>query len=131
MWITPKLTWSSTDYYNYDDLNRVENNTKVVAELVGYFIALPSLSFVVNRDMKQIDFADSLNRIENNQEVLRQRITPDGWTSNKLDWKANDSFSYADARRLETNIKLLYEYYKGNAEAIPYCGAFICGEEVI
>lgn len=131
MWITPRLNWTRTDYYNFEDLNRVENNTEVVVGLVGYFITLPSLSFVTDRSMKRIEFADSLNRIESNQDVLRQRFTPDGWLPNKIDWEPNAGFSFHDALRLEQNLNLLYQHYKGNAEAVPICGAFICGEEVI
>lgn len=131
MWITPKLDWSSLDFYNFEDLNRVENNTEVVAGLVSYFIPLPQLTFVVSRDMKHIEFADSLNRVEGNQNVLRQRYTPLGWLQNKLDWEENASFSYSDALRLEHNLNILYKHYKGNAELVPICGAFTCGEEAV
>lgn len=130
-WIIPKLEWLPMDYYNYEDLNRVENNMEVVANLVGYFVILPTLTLITNRDMKHIDFAESWNRIEGFQNLLRQRFTPIGWLENKLDWKANDSFSFVDARRLELNLYLLYEHYKGRIDNIPICGALICGEEVI
>ncbi|MEG0450585.1 MAG: hypothetical protein RR595_12075 [Lysinibacillus sp.] len=131
MWITPKLDWTSSDFYNFEDLNRVENNTEVVAELVGHFIPLPPMAITVNRDMKRIEFADSLNRIEGNQDVLRQRYTPVEWMPNKLDWKANAAFSFNDARRIEHNLNLLYQHYKGNTELVPFCGAFTCGEEAV
>ncbi|GLC88708.1 hypothetical protein LYSBPC_18350 [Lysinibacillus piscis] len=131
MWIAPKLDWSSSDFYNFEDLNRVENNTEVIADFVRYFIAGPPLNTVYNRDMKHIDFADSLNRIESNQHLLRQRLTPAGWLPNKLDWKANDAFSYIDAHRLEHNLNLLYLHYRGNVDAVPICGAYIVGEGLI
>ncbi|MEC1177611.1 hypothetical protein P9B03_03870 [Metasolibacillus meyeri] len=131
MWIAPKLDWVSSDFYNFEDLNRVENNTEVVADFVRYFIAIPPLNIVTNRDMQYVEFADSLNRIEGNQNLLRQRVTPVGWLPNKLDWKANDAFSYIDAQRLERNLNLLYLHYRGNVEAVPICGAHIVGEEVI
>jgi|GEM_PF-5524300 len=131
MWLTPKLNWTSTDFYNFEDLNRVENNTVIVSNLVGYFITLPPLNSVTNRDMGRIEFADSLNRIESNQDILSQRFTPVGWIENKLDWISNDSFDFNDARRLEHNLNLLYLHYRGNAEAVPICGVFICGGELI
>lgn len=130
-WIAPKLDWTRNDYYNFEDLNRVENNAEVVAGLVGYFIALPPLEFVTDREMMRIEFADSLNRIESNQDILRQRFTPIGWLPNKTDWEAKAPFSFSDAVRLEHNLFLLYKHYKGNTEIVPICGAFICGEEVI
>ncbi|MEG0451290.1 MAG: hypothetical protein RR595_15650, partial [Lysinibacillus sp.] len=131
MWITPKLNWSYSDFYNFEDLNRVENNTEVVANLIAYFIAIPAMSFITNRDMKRFEFADSLNRIEGNQDGLRQRYTPVGWLTNKLDWEENSAFSFNDAKRLEHNLNLLYKHYKGNTELVPICGAFICGEEAV
>ncbi|GKV55966.1 hypothetical protein NCCP2222_19130 [Sporosarcina sp. NCCP-2222] len=130
-WIEPKLDWTRDDYYNFDDLNRVENNAEVVTGLVGYFIPLPPLVSVKDRNMKRIEFADSLNRIESNQDILRQRYTPIGWLPNKMEWEPNTPFSFSDAIRLEHNLYLLYKHYKGNTETVPICGAFICGEEVI
>lgn len=127
----PKLDWGPLDFYNYEDLNRVEHNTEIVAVLVSYFVVLPPLTFLVNRDMQRIDFAKDFNRIEGNQDILRQRYTPLGWMTNKLDWKYNSPFSYVDARRLEINMYLLYHHYKKNTEIVPICGAYICGEEAI
>ncbi|ATP40693.1 hypothetical protein CSE16_11895 [Solibacillus sp. R5-41] len=131
MWITPKLDWKSSDFYNFQDLNRVENNTEVIAELIRYFILLPSMLTITNRDMKRIEFADSLNRLESNQNILRQRYTPMGWLQNKLDWVSNNPFTFNDAQRLEHNLNLLYQHYKGNTELVPICGAFTCGEEAV
>lgn len=130
-WIEPVLEWGPSDYYNFGDLNRVENNTEVVADLISHFGTLPAIVTVSNRDMKRIEFADSLNRVENNQDLLRQRFTPVGWLANKVDWESNTPFDYRDAARLENNLALLYFYYHGNYEARQYCGMVTCGEEVI
>ncbi|EJW14278.1 hypothetical protein M5X00_31800 [Paenibacillus alvei] len=131
MWIEPKTEWAPNDFYNFEDLNRVESNTKEIALLIGYFGGTPQLDVVTNRDMKRIEFADSLNRIESNVFKLQQRYKPAGWISNKLDWKSNDPFDYKDAARLENNLALLHFYYQGNIDNFRYCGAYICGEEVI
>jgi len=131
MWIEPKLEWFPTDFYNFEDLNRVENNTEVVTGLIAHFDAAPILIVVKNRDMKRFEFADSLNRIEGNIDSLRQRFTPAGWINNKLDWQSNTPFNFEDAARLEKNLSLLYFYYSGNYNALPYCGTVTCGEDVI
>lgn len=116
MWITPKLDWTRTEYYNFEDLNRVENNSEVVAGLVGYFIGLPPLSFLTDRSMKRIEFADSLNRIEGNQDVLRQRFTPSGWLhrlanadAQKVPKKVDGAFE--DVRLLDNGM---YMEFNGN-----------------
>lgn len=130
-WIPPKVDWTSEDYYNFEDLNRVENNTEVVEALVRSFESIPELEIIKYRDIFSIEFADSLNRIEGNISILGERRKPFGWIPNKLDWQSNQKFSYADAIRLENNLKILYEHYKKNSNTFQYCGMYICGEGVI
>lgn len=130
-WIIPKTNWTPDDYYNFEDLNRLEHNTVVVAELISHFNTVPNIEVVTTRDIKYIEFAESLNRIERNQELLKKSYTPSNWIENKTDWKANSPFDYNDAARLEINLALLYAFYKGNASAFKRCGSYICGEEVI
>nr|WP_272595581.1 hypothetical protein [Paenibacillus apiarius] len=119
------------DFYNFDDLNRVENNTIEIAALIALFGFPPALQTETGRTMQRIEFADSLNRIESNIDRLRQRYKPAGWLPNKVDWKANDPFDHKDATRLEKNLALLHFYYRGNVDNFRYCGAYTCGEEVI
>lgn len=132
-WIPPRIDWSSQDYYNFEDLNRVENNTIAVKDLVEILRGEFSLDDVnVDRDMTSIPFAETLNKIEGNINTLGNKLyKPKGWMDNVLDWKYDKSFSYEDANRLEYNLLLLYSYAKGNIDKIPYCGIINIGEEVI
>lgn len=130
-WLEPKLDWGPTDYYNFSDLNRVENNTIYVVEMISSFDISPIIESDVSRTMSSIEFANSLNRIESNINLLRQRYTPNGWTINKIDWQSNQPFDFNDAARLENNLALLYFYYRGNIDNFRHCGAYTCGEEVI
>lgn len=127
----PKLDWTPTDYYNVEDLNRVEHNTAVVFIIAQQFASVPSLTFMTLRKMDHIEFTDSLNRVEQNLSTLAMRYTPVGWIAPKTDWQTNDSFGYQDANRLESNINLLYQYYWGNALNFKYCGNYTCGEDVM
>lgn len=131
VWITPKLDWQPSDYYNFEDLNRVENNTEVIAELIAAFGIPPVITTITDREMVAIELAVSLNRIEGNINALGQKYKPLGWEENKLDWRANTPFDYQDAIRLEKNLALLHFYYRGNMDNFRYCGAYTCGEEVI
>lgn len=132
MWKTPKLNWTEDDYYNAEDLNRVESNTKVVADLIKQLIGVdvglePTET---NRDMSRIEFADSLNRIERNLERLSVFNLP-GLRQLKTNWQAMDPFDYRDAIRLETNLAILYEVLSKNVTNVYYAGTFNCGEDVI
>lgn len=131
LWLPPKLDWTVDDFYNYEELNRVEIDTVGIVDLMSAFGSPPVLTTETIRTMKRIEFADSLNRIESNIDRLKQRFKPKGWIPNKLDWKSNDPFDYKDAARLENNLALLHFYYRGNVDNFRYCGAYICGEEVI
>ena len=132
-WQQPKTDWNSNDYYNYEDLNRVENNiiaVKDLAEVLRGEINLREIN--IDRDMKSIPFADVLNRVEENINILGNKLyKPKGWAQPKLDWRYNQPFSYEDANRLERNLLLLYNYAKGNVDKIPFCGQIYVGEEVI
>lgn len=131
-WITPKLDWQPNDYYNFEDLNRVENNTGYIMGIMALLgIQIDELEIDADRDMTTIELASSLNRVEGNINALGQRYTPPGWQVPKLDWAANTPFSYQDAARLEINLALLHFYYQGNLDAIPYCGMLYCGEEAV
>lgn len=130
-WKPPKLDWTPTDYYNAEDMNRVEHNTVAVAELVRLFAPVSNLAIVDNRDMSHIEFADSLNRVEQNLFTLAKRYIPVGWIAPKTNWRANDAFNYQDANRLECNVNLLYQYYWGNNLNFKYCGNYTCGEDVM
>lgn len=131
-WQTPKINWNRNDFYNFHDLNRVENNANAIAELLVYYDVILALETVdTKRTMKTIEMAPSLNRIEKNIQKLGQRYRPNGWVKPKLDWVSNTPFSFEDANRLERNLNLLYRHYKGNFDVCVKCGAYTCGEEAI
>ena len=131
-WIEPKTDWNSNDEYNFDDLNRVENNTaEVAAFLESIQYKVPPLTVVTNRDKKSIDFISSINRVENNIEQLKDAfITPPGYQG-KETWTVKKGFSYKDANRLENNLKLIYEWAHRVKESYRYSGTFNSGQEVI
>src|SRR5690606_32351874 len=100
-WIEPKTDWSADDYYNFNDLDRVENNVLYIYDLIQTYIEIPPLVVEKSRTMRRIEFADSLNRIEQNIAILGQRYAPFGWITPKTNWVANDKFDFNDAARLE------------------------------
>lgn len=132
MWLTPKLNWTEDDYYNAVDLNRVENNTAVVAQLiqqlVGTTIVLEQVK--TDRDYTSIDFADSFNRVERNLEKLSV-FSLDGLQPLKTDWQVGDPFSFRDARRYENNLSVLHNVLNKNMTTLRYSGTLACGEDVI
>lgn len=130
-WQTPKTDWSPEDFYNFEDLNRVENNVEVLMELLTYFNVTLVLPTNRTRTMKTIELAPSLNRVENNIRLLGQRYRPKQWIEPKINWRYNMTFTYVDANRLEINLKIIYALYRGNYDSWARCGSYTCGEEAI
>ena len=129
-WINPKLNWKEADYYNAEDLNRVENNTLEVANYlraIQYTIPLEAVK--TDRDMTSIDLISSINRIEKNIQIVKNNfLTPSGWIDKKV-WSLGVGFSFQDANRLESNLNILYAWAKMAKDNLIYCGTFSCGSE--
>lgn len=127
-----KINWTSEDYYNFEDLNRVENNTLEIANYlraIQYTIPLETVK--TDRDMTSIDFLNSINRVERNIESIKNNfLTPPNWQDKKI-WSLGMGFDFRDANRLENNLKLLYEWSLIAKDNLVYCGTFSCGEDVI
>lgn len=126
-----KYEWKPTDYYNYEDLNRIEEAVYLVAYKATQLGRIFSLSnCIFDRNMSSVEFADSLNRIENNIRILGDSLNePQGFISPRTDWSYNSSFSFNDANRLKHNLILLYNYALQNVGYWKYAGAYIVGDE--
>lgn len=131
-WIEPKTNWGPDDTYNFEDFNRVENNTaEAAAFLRSIQYKVPEIIVVTNRDKKSIDFISSINRVEGNIEALKDAfIAPPGYQERKV-WEVGKGFSYHDANRLERNLQLLYHWAQLAKENLRYCGTFACGGDVL
>ena len=132
-WQQPKTDWNSDDYFNVDDLNRIESNTLEVYLLAKVLRGAFDLEEIkINHDMKAIPFADLLNKIERNINAIGDKLyKPKNWNPLAAAWQANMPFSYQTLNMWESNLLLLYNYAKGNIDKIPYCGQIYAGEEVI
>jgi hypothetical protein len=126
-----KRDWLPSDYYNFEDLDRVEEATLVVRDRIsvfrGEFITLTPSD--TTRSELTIEFAESLNRIETN--IYRLILTfPDvmQFLETKTDWSHDQPFDFSDAIRLEKNLYDMYYLIENNISNIPYCGTIVTGE---
>ncbi|WP_340391923.1 hypothetical protein [Paenibacillus sp. FSL E2-0190] len=132
-WQIPKINWLPTDFYNSDDLNRVENNIQHLATMLGSYLGQTiTLSVVLNRTMTRFEYFDSLNRIESNISLLVSKFyIPAGWEASKTTWSSDQAFGYSDANRLERNLFLLYELLNKTIDNYKFSGTFSSGEAVL
>lgn len=131
-WIPAKTDWTADDFYNYSDLNRVENNTdyiKSALQSLGYTPILSSINTA--RTKASIDYYDDINRVESNIKALADAsYEPLSWLTPELDWiSVYKVFDYEDANRLESNLVNLKAMVENISEEIRYCGTYYCGDE--
>jgi len=128
--ITPKRDWRETDYYNADDLNRVEANTQYLRDFLNSIdYKVPEQEIKVDRNMVSIDFISSINRIESNIDDIKNNfIAPIGYQGKK-DWVIGVKFDFRDANRLENNLYLLYSLAKTAKDNQIFSGTFSCGTD--
>lgn len=123
-----KTDWNADDYYNAEDLNRVEHNTLIIADMIKSIVGISiDLEGNISRDYKSLEFANDLNRIENNIELLNV-LDNIKWTKMKTNWMAGENFNYEDAIRLEINLKTLFEVLNNNSNSVVYCGEIYSNE---
>jgi hypothetical protein len=127
-----KRNWIPSDYYNYEDLDRIEEGIRVLNEKYMDFynrdIGVVTSSEI--RSEKTILFSDELNRIESNIEKLGRELgEPYDFLRPRTDWNYNSPFSFVDANRIANNTYNLYWYLTLNIDYVPYTGQYITGEE--
>lgn len=128
-WYTPKTDWTAQDKINAEDFNAIEANTETARLfLASIQYAMPSITTVTNRTQTYVDFLASINRIESNLDSIRANfLTPAGYLPMET-WTSGKGFDYADANRLELDLKLIFEYGSLVVDSYRYCGAYTCGD---
>lgn len=131
-WITPKTNWTSSDYYNATDLNRVENNIAYVRQqLAALNYTMPVLVVNTSRVNTDFDYVSSINRIENNMDAIRLAfVTPSTWQP-AITWTSDTKFTHSEANRWESNVSALNALATVVPQAFRYAGTFISGQEVL
>jgi hypothetical protein len=129
-WIAAKTDWDAADYFNYGDVNRVENNTDYIADYVETNLGNRPAIVGTKVDWANTDivYAANMQRIESNVTLIKTRLgTPTGWGT-PVTWVTLLKFDYTDANRLETNLSLLKTMAENVNAALLYCGDVIAGE---
>lgn len=117
---------NSRAYLNYWDLNRVEQDTEYLADVLNGYGYNQSLMHKTDWLMSDFPYAVQMERIRSNVQTLidvyhAQEIPLPGTLQN-LNWiKLND---------LENNLKLMKEMIARMEQSFRYCGTFYSGQEV-
>lgn len=111
MWVDPKTNWTSTDYINYSDYNRIKNNIEYLRELALMLYPDFSFSDMGNDKSGYSDFpyADEFNLIENNLKSIRNNTYKFGSYDSKQWYENQSTPNYIDLNRIESACLKMYE----------------------
>lgn len=119
-WIEPKTDWTSSDFFNAEDYNRIIGNINHLKTLAGdLFYGLSILSTSEEKTVMSLIYAREMNDIENALESLNME-TYGLEIGDKQTFKANGSTPlWSEFNRIESAILLLYNTMVVHKDNLP------------
>lgn len=119
-WIEPKTDWTSADYFNAEDYNRIIGNINHLNTLAGdLFYGLSILSTSEEKTVMSLIYAREMNDIENALESLNME-TYGLEIGDKQTFKANGSTPlWSEFNRIESAILFLYNTMVVHKDNLP------------
>lgn len=114
MWIEPKTNWTSKDWFNIEDYNRIKNN---IDEIHNQSLKLyPDFSYEEMGEDKTYEdyyYADEINKMENNLEFICKGTFP-FVIGEKQQYYDNQPFiDFNGLNRIESACKVIYRNLMG------------------
>lgn len=111
MWREPKTNWVRTDYFNYEDYNRIKNNVKYLRKLA--LVLYLNFKYEEMGDDKtgysDFPYASEFDRIESNLESIKNN-SYQFYLSRTKRWYGNQpTLDYQDLNRIESACLSMYE----------------------
>jgi hypothetical protein len=106
-WITPVTNRTSESFYNYSDVNRVDNNIRYLEEYVNANVGLvATLQNYTTQDNSKYGSSDLINLLEGNINTVKEVLSydPPSWVTLAESWLGdnNDSFIFTDAKFIDS-----------------------------
>lgn len=111
MWKEPKVNWVKTDYFNYEDYNRIKNNVKYLRKLA--LVLYLNFKYEEMGEDKtgysDFPYASEFDRIESNLESIKNN-SYQFYLSGTKRWYGNQpTLDYQDLNRIESACLSMYE----------------------
>lgn len=119
-WLPPKIDWTSNDYFNAIDYNRIIGNISYLRNYAGkLFLGISDITKKEEKNYKSMIYAREINTIENEIEKLNKET----YSLNigaKKEYKANGKTpDYMELNRIERACLMLYNELKCHKENLP------------
>lgn len=120
MWITPKTNWTSSDYFNIGDYNRIKGNLEWLNGMINQVYPPISISPMgANKTYSDYIYADEFNLFETNLEVMKNWIVSLGIGSGILYSENAPTPNYNELNRIESATLKMYNNLTGQINGRP------------
>lgn len=120
MWITPKTNWTSSDYFNIGDYNRIKNNLVWLQGMINQVYSPVSISPMGNdKTYSSYIYADEFNLFETNLELMKDWIVPLGISGGILYSENAPTPNYMELNRIESATLKMYNNLTGQINGRP------------
>lgn len=120
MWITPKTNWTSSDYFNIGDYNRIKGNLEWLNDMINQVYPPISISSMgANKTYSDYIYADEFNLFETNLEVMKNWIVSLGIGSGILYSENAPTPDYNELNRIESATLKMYNNLTGQINGRP------------
>lgn len=119
-WIEPKTYWTSDDYFNSEDYNRIIGNIAYLkAYLDGLFLGLTNVSLGEEKVIKSLIYAREINSIELALETLNLETYKFDIGETKEYMANRRALDFNELNRIESAILLIYQTMVIHKENLP------------
>ncbi len=120
MWITPKTNWTSSDYFNIGDYNRIKGNLEWLHGMINQ-VYLPISISPMGADKTYSDYiyADEFNLFETNLEAMKSWIVPLGISNGILYSENAPTPDHNELNRIESATLKMYDNLTGQINGRP------------
>lgn len=131
-WIEPKTDWTSEDYFNAEDYNRIIGNLAYLkAYLDGLFLNLTNVSLGEEKTYLSLIYAREMNDIEQTLDKLNME-TYSFSIGETQTYKSNKPTPlWSEYNRIENAIMLIYNTMVAHKEALPRLAFRLGGQKGI
>ena len=127
-WQTPKTNWKSTDYFNYQDYERIRNNILHLKNLVDQVYATITLDAMTAKSgYSDFVYADEFNAFENNLDKIKKWITTVGIGSKQTFYDNGATPNYTELNRIESACLKMYKTLSGQISGRPMLSFILNG----
>lgn len=116
-----KMDWTSADYFNAADYNRLKSNIEELRALAIKYYATFDISSITAVTVGTVPNYSTLNVIESNVELLANKTYRSPLFENGKTFSSSGgiAWNFEDLNRLESNLQLIYDTIIGKAQGLP------------